>query len=69
MYCSFVAHAHRRHNTRAVLDDVNGEIALLKKLVHPNIVRLREVIDDPKADKVHVVLLLISLLISLISYR
>lgn len=36
-----------------VADD---EIALLKKLIHPNIVRLREVIDDPKADKVLLVM-------------
>jgi serine/threonine protein kinase len=32
------------------IDLVRGEIAILKKLAHPNIVRLYEVLDDPRQD-------------------
>lgn len=32
------------------------EIAILKKCVHPHVVRLREVIDDPASDKIYLVL-------------
>ncbi|ORY83124.1 kinase-like domain-containing protein [Protomyces lactucae-debilis] len=35
---------------------VRREIAILKKCVHPHVVRLREVIDDPQADKIYLVL-------------
>jgi [calcium/calmodulin-dependent protein kinase] kinase len=33
--------------------DLLVEIAIMKKLRHPNIVRLFEVYDDPKADKLY----------------
>lgn len=37
-------------------DKVKKEIAILKKVQHPNIVRLIEVIDDPDISKVYIVL-------------
>jgi hypothetical protein len=33
--------------------DTNKEVALMKKMNHPNLVRLFEVIDDPKKDKLY----------------
>lgn len=35
------------------LDLVRGEMAVLKKLNHPNIVRLYEVLDDPSGDSLY----------------
>jgi [calcium/calmodulin-dependent protein kinase] kinase len=31
------------------------ELSVIKKLIHPNIIQLHEVIDDPKLDKVYLV--------------
>lgn len=33
------------------LDNVHREIAILKKLDHPNVVKLIEVLDDPREDE------------------
>ena len=30
------------------MDEVRREIAIMKKLLHPNVLRLFEVLDDPK---------------------
>ncbi|KAL1496743.1 hypothetical protein AB1Y20_014334 [Prymnesium parvum] len=38
------------------LEGVAREIAILKKLRHPNVVRLHEVIDDPVKDKLYLIL-------------
>eukprot|EP00245_Coleochaete_scutata_P006348 TRINITY_DN20776_c0_g1_i1.p1 TRINITY_DN20776_c0_g1~~TRINITY_DN20776_c0_g1_i1.p1 ORF type:complete len:401 (+),score=73.52 TRINITY_DN20776_c0_g1_i1:223-1425(+) len=38
------------------LQDVMHEVAIMKQLNHPNIVRLEEVIDDPDVDKLYMVL-------------
>lgn len=37
-------------------DDVLREIALMKKLNHPNVIRMHEVVDDPEKDKLCIVL-------------
>ena len=36
--------------TRTALQDVEREIVIMKKLDHPNIVNLVEVLDDPSHD-------------------
>lgn len=37
-------------------EDIRREIAIMKKLNHPNILRLYEVLDDPKVNKLYLVL-------------
>jgi hypothetical protein len=37
-------------------EDIKREIAIMKKLLHPNILRLYEVLDDPKVNKMYLVL-------------
>ena len=41
---------------RSALEDVRSEIAIMKKLRHPNVVRFVEVIDDPSSDKLYLIL-------------
>eukprot|EP01116_Phalansterium_solitarium_P011214 TRINITY_DN2682_c0_g1_i1.p1 TRINITY_DN2682_c0_g1~~TRINITY_DN2682_c0_g1_i1.p1 ORF type:complete len:1512 (-),score=430.95 TRINITY_DN2682_c0_g1_i1:308-4843(-) len=38
------------------LKDLQAEIALMKKLDHPNVIRLYEVLDDPETDRMYMVL-------------
>jgi len=38
------------------LDEVYREIEIMKKLEHPNIIKLQEVIDDPQQDKLYLVM-------------
>ncbi|CCG84984.1 protein of unknown function [Taphrina deformans PYCC 5710] len=45
-----------RPETNAHEQTVKREIAILKKCVHPHVVRLREVIDDPASEKIYLVL-------------
>ena len=35
------------------MEDVKREIAIMKKLDHPNVIKLYEVIDDPESDKLY----------------
>ncbi len=37
-------------------EDIKREIAIMKKLLHPNILRLFEVLDDPKVNKMYLLL-------------
>ncbi|KAM7310901.1 calcium/calmodulin-dependent protein kinase kinase 2 [Ixodes scapularis] len=45
----------RSNSTTNPLDQVYHEIAVLKKLNHPNIVKLVEVLDDPDSDNLYMV--------------
>ena len=37
-------------------EDIKREIAIMKKLLHPNVLRLFEVLDDPKVNKMYLLL-------------
>lgn len=52
---------HRRESSRAsiennALDLIREEIAIMKKLYHPNVVSLIEVLDDPEEDSLYMVM-------------
>jgi [calcium/calmodulin-dependent protein kinase] kinase len=38
------------------LDEVYEEIEIMKKIDHPNVIRLFEIIDDPSSDKLYLVM-------------
>lgn len=44
------------HASKENENKIRREIAILKKCSHPNVVRLREVIDDPTSRKIYLVL-------------
>ena len=46
----------KKVNVKTALQQVEREIALMKKLSHPNVVRLYEVIDSPNTDSLYMVL-------------
>ena len=37
-------------------EDIKREIAIMKKLLHPNVLKLYEVLDDPKVNRMYLVL-------------
>eukprot|EP00756_Hemistasia_phaeocysticola_P033391 Hpha_TRINITY_DN16462_c5_g4::TRINITY_DN16462_c5_g4_i1::g.161926::m.161926/K07359/CAMKK2; calcium/calmodulin-dependent protein kinase kinase 2 len=43
-------------SAQSALDDVLREVAIMKRLNHPNIIRLFEVIDDPECDKMYIIM-------------
>ena len=49
-----------RHGNGTVLDSALREIAVMKRLSHPNVVRLIEVIDDPARDELYLVMELVT---------
>ncbi len=42
--------------TRTALHEVEKEIAIMKKLDHPNVVNLIEILDDPSVDKLYIIM-------------
>jgi len=44
------------HQAETFFDDIRREVAIMKKLVHPNVLRLYEVLDDPNVNKMYLVL-------------
>jgi [calcium/calmodulin-dependent protein kinase] kinase len=46
----------RYSQTRNALSDVEKEIAIMKKLNHPNVVSLIEVLDDPAVDMLYIIM-------------
>jgi serine/threonine protein kinase len=38
------------------IDLIRSELAILKKLSHPNVIRLYQVLDDPDCDSIYMVL-------------
>lgn len=53
-------HPRRGVNATTPLDRVYREIAVLKKLDHPNVVKLVEVLDDPIEDALYMVFELVA---------
>lgn len=43
-------------NFTTALDDVYKEIEIMKRLEHPNIIKLYEIIDDPLSEKLYLVM-------------
>lgn len=46
----------RATETNDALHFIREEIAIMKKLYHPNLVQLYEVLDDPEEDSIYMVL-------------
>lgn len=46
----------RFSSTRTAFSAIETEIAIMKKLNHPNVVSLFEVLDDPQVDKLYIIM-------------
>ena len=46
----------RFSHSRTAFTDIEKEIAIMKKLNHPHIVNLIEVLDDPAVDKLYIIM-------------
>jgi len=44
------------NSAETYFEDIKREIAIMKKLLHPNVLRLFEVLDDPKVNKLYLIL-------------
>lgn len=44
------------NSSETYFEDIRREIAIMKKLLHPNVLRLYEVLDDPNVNKMYLVL-------------
>lgn len=53
--------ANNRITVHTAFDDIEREIATMKRLRHPNLIRLFEVIDSVESDRLHMVLEFVSL--------
>lgn len=53
MICRVIRSAHKW--SLNLTDEVKREIAIMKRLRHPNVVSLFEVIDDPTAKQVYLI--------------
>lgn len=49
-------HRHSSHEENNSLELIKEEIAIMKKLNHPNLVSLIEVLDDPEEDSLYMVM-------------
>ncbi len=54
-------HPHPEMTVRTAFDNIEREIATMKRLHHPNLVQLFEVIDSVESDKLYMVLEYVSL--------
>ena len=53
---SKLSKAYRAGDGNEYLTKIHREVAILKKCLHPNIIALKEVINDPDSDKIYIVL-------------
>ncbi len=46
----------RLSKDKTAFDNIEREVAIMKKLSHPHIVRLLEIMDDPSCEKLYLVM-------------